>query len=199
MTVRAEQLSPRTQRLLAVALLLAGLALGVGVVAGPYLAVAGGYDSRIERLAEKLQRYRSIVQQGVGAREQHRVLARMERTYGYYLSGDRHALAAAELQRRVKQVIEQHGGTVVSSQVLGEKNADGLQQIALRVTMRSGIETFGKVLHMLEAQPPVLVFENIHIGARPGGTAARWRGSANLQELDVRFDVLGFRRGAESS
>ncbi len=197
--MRVEQLSPRGQRLTALALLVLVLAAAVGLVAGPYLAVAAAYDHRVGRLTEKLQQYRAMVQQGEGAREQQRVLARLERSHGYYLSGDKPTLAAAELQRRVKQVIEQQGGTVVSSQVLGEKDEEGLRQIALRVTMRTGIETFARVLHTLEAQPPVLVFENMHIGARPGGATARWRGSGNLQEIDVRFDVLGFRRGAENS
>jgi hypothetical protein len=197
--VRIEQYSLRVQRITALALLGLALAAGIGLLAGPYLVVAGSYEHRLGQLTEKLQRYRVIVQQGDGAGEQQRVLTRLERSHGYYLSGDKPTLAAAELQRRVKQVIEQQGGTVVSSQVLGEKDEGGLRQLALRVTMRTGIETFARVLHTLEAQPPVLVLENVHIGARPGGATARWRGSANLQEIDVRFDVLGFRRGAEQS
>lgn len=197
--MRIEQLTPRAQRIVALVLLVLALVAGGGLVAGPYLAMVGSYEHKLDQLTKKLQHYRVIVQQGAGTREQQRVLTRLERSYGYYLGGDKPTLAAAELQRRVKQVIEQQGGTVVSSQVLGEKNEGGLRQIALRVTMRTGIGTFAQVLHTLEAQPPVLVFENIHIGARPGGATARWRGSGNLQEIDVRFDVLGFRRGAEQS
>lgn len=197
MTLRVETWKPRAQRLTALALLL-GVTLMVGaVLTAPYLAVSRHYDDRLERLGERLNTYRTIVQQGGAMREQQRLVQRAERTQGYYLAGDKPALAAAELQRRVKQVIEQHGGTVVSSQVLGEKSAEqGLQQITLRLTLRAGIDALTKVLHTLEAQPPLLVFDNVYIGARPGGTA-RWRGASVGQELDVRIDISGFLRHSD--
>ena len=197
MALRIEMLSPRAQRLTALAALVGAMLLLSGLLLLPYLAIVGSYDGQLQAISDKLHRYRTSVQQMTNIQEQQRRLQRIERATGYSLGGDRPALAAAELQRRVKQVIEQQGGAVVSSQVLGEKTERGMQQITVRVTMRAGIEALGKILHGLESQPPVLMFDNVHIGSRPGGTS-RWRGSTSAQELDVRLDVIGFRRGAEA-
>lgn len=197
MVLRIDAFSPRLQRLVALGLLTTVVLLLGAAIVVPYLSVVARYDNSLGRMTEKLAAYRIIAQQGGAIRAQQQALLRAERSRGYYLTGNKPALAAAELQRRVKQVIEQHAGTVVSSQVMGEKNEQGMRQIAVRVTLRMGIEPFAKVLHTLESQAPLLLFENVYLAARPGG--ARWRGGNTIQELDIRLDVVGFLHNPEAS
>ncbi|HEY0721276.1 MAG TPA: type II secretion system protein GspM [Gammaproteobacteria bacterium] len=187
-----EKLSAKQQRLLALALLLTAVSIVVGAVVVPYFMVLNGYDEGLRHLDERMVTYRAIVRDGEVAREQQRQLDRIELANGYFLASGKQALASAELQRRVKLVIEQSGGSVVSSQMLGERNDHDLDQVVLRVQMRSGVEQLGKVLHSLEGQPPVVMLDNVLIGARPAGGFAAQRGKETEAQLDVRFDVAGF-------
>jgi general secretion pathway protein M len=170
------------------------IAAVTGIVALPYGAVMESYDRQIDRLNKKLDIQHAIVRDGEKARGQQRMLERIESANGFFLTSNEPALASAELQRRVKLVIEQSGGTIVSSQMLGEKNQNKVEQVLLRVQMRCGVEELQKVLHTLEAQSPVLLLDNILVGARPTGGIIQGKGTTSQQQLDVRFDVAGFRR-----
>lgn len=189
-----EQLTPAHRRIAALAMLMVLIAAVTGSVALPYSAVVASYDGKVERHNKKLALQRAIVRDGEKARGQQRMLERIESANGFFLASNEPALASAELQRRVKLVIEQSGATIVSSQMLGEKNQKQVEQVLLRVQMRCGVEELQKVLHTLEAQSPVLLLDNILIGARPAGGVIQGKGPASQQQLDVRFDVAGFRR-----
>lgn len=188
-----EHLTPVRRRIIALAILMVLIVAVSSIVALPYSAFVEGYDSRIERLNEKLDTQRAIVRDGEKARGQQRMLERIESANGFFLASNEPALASAELQRRVKLVIEQSGATIVSSQMLGEKNQNKVEQVLLRVQMRCGVEELQKVLHTLEAQSPVLLLDNILVGARPAGGIIQGKGTTSQQQLDVRFDVAGFR------
>lgn len=188
-----EHLSPVQRRLVALVILLLPVIVVVGLVALPYNAVVESYDSKVQRLNEKMATNHAIMRDGEKARGQQRILERIESANGFFLASNEAALASAELQRRVKQVIEQSGGTVVSSQMMGEKNHQGVGQVVLRVQMRCGVEELQRVLHTLEAQSPILLIDNILVGARPAGTITPGKGKNLQQQLDVRFDVAGFR------
>lgn len=194
-----EHLPPLQRKVVAVAMLVAFIALLVVVIALPYGAVVNNYDDRLQRLGAKLELQRAIVNDGEKARTQQRILARAETANGFFLTSDKPALASAELQKRVKQVIEQSGGTVVSSQMLGEKGENSLEQVVLRVQLRCSVEELQKVLYSLETQTPILLLDNIQLAARPAGGITTGRGVTSLQQLDVRFDVTGFRYGADGA
>lgn len=191
-----ENLSATQRRWLALLLLLMVVAIAISALIVPYYLVLAGYDEKLQRLEERLVTYRAIVHDGEVALTQQRQLDRIESANGYFLTSLKPALATAELQRRVKQVIEQSGAAVVSSQMLGERNDHDLNQVVLRVQMRTGVEELSKIFHSLEGQPPVLMLDNVLIGARPmAGTPAQ-RSIAGGPQLDVRFDVIGFLKPA---
>lgn len=190
-----EKLTPARRRIIALAILMGLIVAVTGSVVFPYRAIVASYDVQVERLSKKLAFQRAIVRDGEKARGQQRMLERIESANGFFLASNEPALASAELQRRVKLVIEQSGATIVSSQMLGEKRqTKQVEQVLLRVQMRCGVEELQKVLHTLEAQSPVLLLDNILIGARPAGGIVQGKGPISQQQLDVRFDVAGFRR-----
>lgn len=188
-----EKLSSPQRKLLALFMLALLIVVVAGIVALPYNAIIDSYDNKLQRLNEKLDIQRAIVRDGESARAQQRILDRLEATNGFFLTSDKPALASAELQKRVKQLIEESGGTVVSSQMLGDKSEQGVALVVLRVQMRCGVEELQKVFHTLEAQTPILFLDNVLLGARPAGSIVPGRGRESSQQLDVRFDVTGFR------
>lgn len=192
--IHLEQLTPGQRRTLALAILVAMMAVVWLLLVMPLRGLAIGYDQKLERLNQRLVGARTILGEGKAAREQLDRLAQAEKRHGYYLENNRPTLAAAELQRRVKQTVEMQGGSIVSSQILGEQEENGLHRVVLRVNLRMDLPSLEKILHELETKPPVLVLNNITISARPSGSTARWRGSTDQQVLDVSLDVMGYRK-----
>ncbi len=192
-----EQLPLVPRRLLALAILLLLLGLAYTVLIMPLRAMSASYDQELAQLSQRIERAKSVLSEGRGASEQLRRLILAEKRLGYYLENNKPALAAAELQRRVKQTVEQLGGNIVSSQILGEQEDNNLHKVVLRVNLRMDLSTLEKILHALETTPPVLVLNNVSIAARPSGSTARWRGSVEQQVLDVSLDVMGYRKQGE--
>lgn len=191
-------MAPRQRRLLAAGILAGLLACAYFAFVMPFLVLADSYDERISRLSQRLTNARQSLGEGITAKERLRQVAMAEKRNGYYLESDRPTLAAAELQRRVKHIVEQYGGGIVSSQILGEREDGGLQRVVLRVNMRMDLQAFEKILYALETQPPVLVLDNVTIVARPSGSTAKWRGSGEQQELDASLDVMAYRKIANN-
>ena len=188
-----EQLPRRSQRILALVILIGLLGLTYLVFVMPLVIMAQGYDEEIDRLDHHLASFRQVIAEGETAKQRLRQVSLAEKRNGYYLESDRPALAAAELQRRLKQIVEKHGGSIISSQVLGEREGEELHRVMLRVNMRMGLPAFERILYALETQPPVLLLDNITIVARPTGSTAKWKGSSEQQELDASIDVMGYR------
>lgn len=195
--MRLEQLSMRQQRILASAILMVVIVIAYTVLVVPLWGVRTSYENKLQHLAQRMENTRAILSEGKRANEQLRQLALAEKRYGYYLENNKPTLAAAELQRRVKQTVEQLGGSIVSSLVLGEQEDRGLQNVVLRVNLRLDLPTLQKILHALETRPPVLVLNNVTITAHPSGSSARWRGSTAQQMLDVSMDVVGYTKVGE--
>lgn len=192
--MRLEKLSPQRQRILALVILALMIAAGYIVFVMPLRGLTASYDEQLQQLNERLAKAREILDEGSGAMAQLKRLELEEKRYGYYLENSRPTLAAAELQRRVKQTVEQHGGTIVSSQILGEQEANGLHRVALRVNLRVDLPTLQKILYELETKPPVLVLDNVALTARPTGSTARLRGSVEQQVLDTSLDIMGYQK-----
>ena len=192
--IHPEQFTSGQRRILALVILVVMIAVAWALLVMPLRGVAVGYEQKLQRLNQRIAGARIILEEGQAAREQLNRLALVEKRHGYYLENNRPTLAAAELQRRVKQSVEEQGGSIVSSQILGEQEQNGLHRVVLRVNLRMELPTLEKILHELETQPPVLHLNNVTISARPSGSTARWRGSGDRQILDVSLDIMGYRK-----
>ena len=192
--MQLEQLAPKQRRGLALAILIVIMAIGYALLVMPLRGVSASYDQQFQQLNQRLAGMQNLLDEGKSAKAQLQRLAVAEKRHGYYLENNRPTLAAAELQRRVKQTVENQGGSIVSSQILGEQEEGGLHRVVLRVNLRMDLPTFERILYDLESKAPVLELNNISISARPSGSTAKWRGSAGQQVLDVSLDVMGFRK-----
>ena len=108
------------------------------------------------------------------------------------LSAGSSTLAAAQLQQRVKATVEQHGGSLVSSQVLDAERKGPFAKVRVNVRMSVSVEELQNVLHELESQLPILVLDGMQAQSR---RARRRRGAANRSQgarLDVRLQLAGF-------
>ena len=194
---------PRLRRLLAVVLLLALLAILLWGLLLPLLARWNEAGERREQLQGQLEVYRRMA---ASLAEQQAGLERLRReapSEALYLSEVRPALAAADLQQRVGQLVAQSGGELVSTQILSRDDAAAaLPAVALRVQMRGETEQLVRLLHGLAYSRPLLVVDNLLVLANPRLDMQRiYRGAERqvLPALEVTFEVTAFMaaRGGE--
>lgn len=187
-------------RTLALLLLAAAILAGYRLVAAPLLASYGEADQAIERNRELLQRYRRLAAERptlaelVG--EQEALLA----DAAGYLVGPSDALAGAELQNRVKELVEAAEGVLRSTQSLRGNDQDDAapaRRVMVRVRFTVDIEGLAEVLYELETGEPYLFVEEVTI--RELRERRRRRNQPEPKPmLDISLDVYGYLREGEA-
>lgn len=106
-----------------------------------------------------------------------------------FLAGDTPALAAAELQNRIKRIVEREDALLVSS-AFGQRDEDApVTPIAVSVRARSSVDALYEILAALESAAPLLFVDELAIQSRhrPGRPLRE-----SKDELDLEFRVTGF-------
>ena len=182
-------------RTLAVVLLGIALLGAYRLVIAPLVTAYRDGQSRIEQAKELLQRYEALAEQRSLLAD--RLAEEQERAASAagYLTGPSDALAAAELQDRVKSVVEGAGGELRSTQILPaeELEADlGFRRTALRVHFVVTIDGLEETLYELETGQPYLIIDEVTVRQE---RARRRRSEPQAQPmLDVSLELFGYVR-----
>ncbi|MFZ1642933.1 MAG: type II secretion system protein GspM [Candidatus Contendobacter sp.] len=145
-----------------------------------------GRLAQLDRMAATLEPVRQLIakiQQDRGVTAQ-------------YLPQSVPALAAAELQQRLKAMVEAVGGTLQSIQALPPVEEAGAVKVTISAVMNGDAGGLQKVLFNLESQTPLLFVDNLEVTARatrprlPNGRYA----SYTRTQLNVQFEVSGYLR-----
>ncbi len=146
-------------------------------------------QGRLEQL-ERMAAIREPIQRLITSIQQDRTLTMQ------YLTPSAPALAAADLQQRVKAVVEAAGGTLQSTQALPPTEEGNAVKITVSAAMNGDIGSLWKILHDLESQTPLLFVDNLQVSAResrprlPNGRVANY----TRVQLSVQFEVSGYLR-----
>lgn len=188
-------ITPRLSRLLALALLLVVIAVPYLGVVRPYLeALREGRETLADTAALR-DRYVALAAAGAGVDGWAERLRDEGEGEAAYLQGASEALVSADLQNRVKTVLQANGGVLNSTQILDTTSEEGFRRLAVRVRMSGGSEALYKVFHALETERPFLFVDNVDINAR---TVRTREGQGETVELMVTFDLFGYMRPATS-
>jgi general secretion pathway protein M len=184
-----------------------GLALGLLVavvlllnllITWPWLAKNREYDESIERSGDQIRRYQSMQAQRPELEAQLKGLNQEVQNASYYIDAGTPALAAAALQRRVKQVVDGVGGKLTSTQNLPPQQDGNAQRVSIRVRMSGDVGVLMRVLHALEGEPPLLFVDNLSIRNKRTRRRVRRRRTPVQPEksysLDISFELMGYVR-----
>lgn len=185
-------LIPARSRVLAIGLLVVALALCYLVLVHPIVAAYRETARTIAELEASLVRYQQIG----GQHSLHEAdLARFQRAQpsgGYFLKSQTDALAAAELQDRVKRLINSSGGELVSTRDLPVSQQGRFWSVGIQVQMSGTVGTVLAVLYALESGRPLVIVDNVNLR---GIAESRFRRTEpEVNRLSVSFDVSGFIR-----
>ena len=146
-------------------------------------------QGRLEQL-ERMAASREPIQQLIAKIQQDRNIT------AQYLPQSAPPLAAADLQQRVKAVVEAAGGTLRSTQALPPVEEGNAVKVAVNATVSGDTEILQKILYDLESQTPLLFVDNLEVSARavrqrlPNGRLA---GYTRVQ-LNIQFEISGYLR-----
>jgi hypothetical protein len=102
---------------------------------------------------------------------------------------DTDALAAADLQQSIADLVDQHGGSLVSTAHRRNSTESPLKMVPVAVRLRSSVASLVDLLLAIEEHRPRLFVSDLLI-------QSRHRPGRPLQdvndELDVQFDVVGY-------
>ncbi len=189
MTVRV---SPQMQRLAAVAIL---AALVVGVVVSLIEPLVSAYADARRTVAQDRAAIAHAELSGPDTAALQAELARLKTQAGPppgALQSANESLAAAELQRRLKTVIEAAHGEVRSMQPLPSRLDGGFRRITVRGQATLKIAGLQQAVYDLETTSPLLFLDNVEVTAHPDQSGHP--GAAEDPGLDVRFDLYGYMR-----
>lgn len=186
----------RLRQLLAVLILLSAVSLLLWLVIGPLLSRFQTDEEIIADLQQRLEVYQRLVAELPAQEARLAELKSSDPVARLVIAETRPALASAELQQQIGQLIEQIGAQVISTQILSlEDSGSPLPAVGIKVHLRGETEQLVRLLHELAHHEPLLLVENIVVLSNPRVDMQRIRQAADLKavpSLDITFDLRGF-------
>lgn len=182
----------------ALAALLAG-AVFVGLSAGAGLPLWRLYQERADEILELQHRTQRFAKIAASLPRLEKDLLAVERSLAnsqYALPEENANFAAATLQERIKVIVQQSGGQLISTQVLPPERIRGFDRVTVRVQITADTAALQQILFRLESQPPYLALDELTVV--PAGLGAMTRQSprsgAPEPSLQVNLNVSGWMR-----
>lgn len=189
-----QTLNNTQQRWLALSLLF-GIIIGISaLIIVPWLNHLSAINDDIEEQAFRIKRYQRVI----ASREE--VLLDVEQgrkeinSLGYFSTQKSASLAAAELQNSIKSMAVDAGGELSSSQVLPNKEQEGLVRIAVKVKLTGDMEMLRALLYEIETKKPLLIIENVTVIPAPKKRNRKTRKTEERGNVVVTLEVSSYMR-----
>jgi len=182
-------LPPEKRRKAALGFLAAAVAFIAAIVATPLLLAHHHYDLALDDIGRRLERYERLA----AARPELDRKLEAVRAMGsrkFFLRSTAGSLSAAEVQERVRQLVEGSGGRLISVQV-GQPRVDGLfRQVTVTVQLNANILALRRILLAAETAEPYVFVDSLTVRAQvPPGYKAQ---PGFEPEMFIQLDISGF-------
>jgi general secretion pathway protein M len=191
------QLDQTTQKYLALGIFFGLIILLIMSIAVPVWKINGHYSDNIDEMIHRITILKRTTVEGKSLAPQYEKLKNYHLSDKRYLKSKSEALAAAEIQQILKDIIVTTDGEVLSTQLISNKKKDPIPQITLKVRLRSNLNSLVTILHKIETGNPYLFIEDLNIRSRR--ISRRRTAKDEVRKvpimLDVQFNVSGYIRG----
>ena len=189
-----QTLNNTQQRWLALSLLF-GIIISVSaLIFVPWLNRLSEINDDIDEQVFRIKRYQRVI----ASREE--VLIDVEQgrkeinALGYFNTQESSSLATAELQNNIKAMAVDAGGELSSSQVLPNKEEEGLIRIAVKVKLTGDMEMLRAILYEIEIKKPLLIIENVTVIPAPKKRNRKTRKTELTGNVVVTLEVSSYMR-----
>jgi hypothetical protein len=173
------------RRLAALALLAVPPLLAWALLAAPWLEARKALAARLDRALAVEERAAALAARAPALEQEVAALRRALAGLGEGAAAGSHALAGADLQRRLRETAARHGGSVQSIETLPEGRG-GEGTVGVRARLQADPAGLRNLLAELEAGRVLLQVHSLSLsGAAPGVTARR--------PLEVQVELRGLR------
>lgn len=183
------------------ALLLVPLLLAVAIF-WPWFDRLRTLDEAIATNVDQVQRYQRVLATLPALRAELEQVDANQELKAFYFDAPTPALAGAELQRRLQEIVRGAAGRLISTQLLpGRQDEErGAQRVQVRAQLQGSTETLFDVLFEIEQARPFIFVDQLSVRSaarrdRPGAVRRRIRRAAldgQHGQLTMRVDVFGF-------
>jgi general secretion pathway protein M len=178
--------------------------LVIAAVAVPVLVRLDRLDTAIEERRGQLLKYRRLISTLPSLRTELEQVKANEDFKAFYFDARTPALAGAELQRKVQEIVTAAAGRLISTQLLPDEEEQHPPRVRVRTQIQGSTDTLMDILYNIEQARPFLFVDQVSVrsSARPDlpERLARARtaraGVDPGGELTVRLDIFGFALGA---
>lgn len=194
------QLPPMARRIAAVLILLGGIGLVYLALVQPLLDDYLDTRDAIADARAALARYRGVAADLPQRQKELTRLRQRQATSEGFLEGPNDALVAAQIQNRIKALVDASHGELKSTQVLPAQDEGKYRRLAIRAQMTLDVAAVQRVLYGVETASPLLFLDNVDLRAHLVDRRRERGGNPpNDGGLDVRIDVFGYMRAAKAS
>lgn len=191
-----QKLNNKQQRWLAVGLLVGIIILLCAVIFIPWYSAFKSTTDEFDDLMFRVKRYERVI----ASRDE--VLLEVEQgreevnALGYFYAQETSSLVAAELQKRIKSIVQRAGGDITSTQVLPHKDRDELLQITVKVKLSGDMEMLRSLLYDIEVEKPLMSIEEMSITPKTRGFSRRSKAKKKAQsdKVTVTLQIAGYMR-----
>lgn len=178
----------------ALVILVAVLILVKSIAVDPLVDAFTTNEEQVAKLSALSARYRTLIDQLPALRAERDGLSRQVTADSGFLKNANDTLAAAELQARLKGLVDSVHGELKSTQILPMQQAGGFRRVGVRGEMSMTLPAIQKVLYETEAGSPILVLDSLSIRSKAADRQEERNPDVVLLEMSV--DIYGFLRGA---
>ncbi len=161
------------------------------------------YHERRGDLETQLQRLNATIAERPRLEAELAALRDLRRDDELFIAGSNFDTAAAELTRRLKDIISTQADDAERCQVISNQNVrprdkERFERVVVKVRLRCSLPDFIKVAAELERGLPVVLLDNVNIYQQVVASQVRQRRGVNPDQLDIRFDMMGYLKGSGS-
>jgi len=143
-------------------------------------------------LQEQISRYRAIADRQGGLKTQLLELESSNELTDLYWTGGTAAVAGANLQMLVNQLVVKSGGSVQSIANLTDKKSEQAATIAIKVLFSAEMAAIQKILHEIERQQPILFVDTIELRKRRVRKRRKAVSNDQSSKLQVVLNISGY-------
>ena len=183
-------LSLRQHAALSACLTLAAGALLLLLLVWPALAGRTAFHDRLDVLRSQQQKFTAAAARSPGLEQELAALSGIEIDQSGFLEQKPRDLAAADLQRLLGALVEEAGGSLVSTQVLPDAGSDSIfPEVAIKAHLQGSTGTLQQLLYRFTLNNPLLLMDNLVVQNRRRDEE---RAKRDTHQLEIRFDVSAF-------
>jgi general secretion pathway protein M len=158
----------------------------------PLISIEADFRETLDRQRTKLREVKHVLSLKEPLSQRIASIEALDRSNETFLPNSTAALASADLQTRIKQIISENGGELASTQVIPEKAEENVIRVGIKVRMGGNTTILRNVMHTLESGKPALFVDNLNIRPIRVPGNPREKGAGVEDKLNIDFDVIGY-------